>query len=401
MLLLGLIGAALAGDLRVDMLDVGQGDSILIRTPANKVILIDASESGAHVADQLKREGVDHLDLVIATHPHADHIGGMQTVLQTFPVKRYTDNGLPHTTQTYAGVMTEIETRGISYQAAVRGTVFNLDDGAKLEILFPTGSPLTGTRSDLNANSVVTRLTHGSDCFLFVGDAEQPTEAALLSAGGLGQCDVLKVAHHGSQYSSTQAFLDVVQPKVALISVGVANRYRHPGPDTVERIRAMGTAIYRTDESGQITVTSTGHGVKVTTTHPPVAVLSTPAPWYPPGTAPAAGAMGTLRVPETIRPGQAPVLTSSAKPATPSSAGESPAPAASPAPVPAPVAPGAPAPSAAPRADCPYLASVNSEVFHEAGCGNGEKILPANQVCYATREAAVASGRRPAGCCKP
>lgn len=403
MLLLGLIGAALAGDLRVDMLDVGQGDSILIRTPANKVILIDAAESGAHVAEQLKREGVDHLDLVIATHPHADHIGGMQTVLQSFPVKRYTDNGLPHTTQTYAGVMTEIEARSISYQAAVQGTVFNLDDGAKLEILFPTGTPLTGTRSDLNANSVVTRLTHGSDCFLFVGDSEQPTEAALLSAGGLGQCDVLKVAHHGSQYSTTQAFLDVVQPKVALISVGVANRYRHPGPDTVERIRAMGTAIYRTDESGQITVTSTGHGVKVTTTHPPVAVLSTPAPWYPPGTEPAPGTTGTLRAPETLRPGEGPSSTTPAKPAPPAPTSASASTAATaptaPAAATAPAAPGAPA--AAPRADCPYIASVNSEVFHEAGCGNGEKILPANQVCYATREAAVASGRRPAGCCKP
>lgn len=408
-MLLGLIGAALAGDVRVDMLDVGQGDSILIRTPANKVILIDAAESGGDVAEQLKREGVDHLDLVIATHPHADHIGGMKAVLETFPVKRYTDNGMPHTTQTYAGVMTEIEARGISYQAAVRGTVFNLDDGAKLEILFPTSSPLTGTRSDLNANSVVARLTHGSDCFLFVGDAEQPTEAALLSAGGLGQCDVLKVAHHGSQYSSTQAFLDVVQPEVALISAGVANRYRHPGPDTVERIRAMGTAIYRTDESGQITLTSTGHGVKVTTTHPPVAVLSTPAPWYPPGTEPATAPTGTLRAPETLRPGQAPTLSTSTKPATPaptstSSSASAPAATAPTATAPtatAPTATGAPAASAAPRADCPYIASVNSEVFHEAGCGNGEKILPANQVCYATREAALAAGRRPAGCCKP
>ncbi len=405
-MLLGLIGAALAGDLRVDMLDVGQGDSILIRTPANKVILIDAAESSGHVSEQLKREGVDHLDLVIATHPHADHIGGMQTVLQTFPVKRYTDNGLPHTTQTYAGVMTEIETRAIPYQAAMRGTVFNLDDGAKLEILFPTGSPLTGTRSDLNANSVVTRLTHGSDCFLFVGDSEQPTEAALLSAGGLGQCDVLKVAHHGSQYSSTQAFLDVVKPKIALISVGVANRYHHPGPDTVERIRAMGTAIYRTDESGQITLTSTGHGVTVGTKHPPVAVAGTPAPWYPPGTSPAPGA--ALPVPAPIRPGQAPTLSGSAAPAAttaptpvattsvPSTTGSAPSATGS-----APAATGSAPAAAAPRADCPYIASVNSEVFHEAGCGNGEKILPANQVCYATREAALASGRRPAGCCKP
>ncbi len=398
-MLLSMIAAALAGDLRVDMLDVGQGDSILIRTPANKIILIDAAESKAHVSDQLKAQGVDHLDLVIATHPHADHIGGMQTVLQSYPVKRYVDNGLPHTTQTYAGVMTEIETRNIPYQAGVRGTVFNLDDGAKLEILFPNGTALSGTRSDLNANSVVTRLTHGDDCFLFVGDSEQPTEQALLTAG-LGQCDVLKVAHHGSQYSSTQPFLDAVKPTIALISCGVGNSYHHPGPDTVERIRAMGAAIYRTDESGQITVTSTGHGVTVHTSHAPVAVAGTPRPWYPPGTAPAAptGSDATAT---------APVKSAPAKAGTPSPA-DAPAPTAT-APVgstPAGAGTASPTPavaSAAPvnAADCPYLASTNSEVFHEASCGNGAKILPANQICYATREAALASGRRPAGCCKP
>lgn len=380
-MILAMIAAALAGDLRVDMLDVGQGDSILIRTPANKVILIDASDARAGVSDQLKREGVDHVDLVIATHPHADHIGGMQTVVQTYPIKRYVDNGLPHTTQTYTNLMTEIETRGISYQAAVQGTVFNLDDGAKLEILYPTGSPLSGTRSDLNANSVVTRLTHGDDCFLFVGDSEEPTERALLSAG-LAQCDVLKVAHHGSQYSSTQSFLDAVQPKIALISVGFENRYRHPGPDTVARIRAMGTAIYRTDESGQITLTSTGHGVTVRTSHPPVLIAGTPEPWYPPGTAPTPGTAPPPS-PAPTKPVAAPTVA-----AVPTVA------VATPGLVPVPAAP----PNAA---NCPYLASSNSEVFHEAGCGNGEKILPANQICYATREAAVASGRRPAGCCKP
>ncbi|MSP57069.1 MAG: MBL fold metallo-hydrolase [Myxococcales bacterium] len=288
-MIFALIGAALAGDLRVDVLDVGQGDSILIRTPANKVILIDAGESGGHVSEQLKREGVDHIDLVIATHPHADHIGGMQKVLHDYPVKLFVDNSLPHTTQTYEGVMAEIEARKIPYRAGVNGSVFNLDDGAKLEILFPNGAALTGTRSDLNANSVVTRLTHGSDCFLFTGDSEEPTERALL-AQGLTQCNVLKVAHHGSLYSSTGAFLAVVKPTIALISAAAGNRYHHPDPATIERLRALGTAIYRTDESGQISLTSTGHGVTVRTAHPPVAVPSTAPPWYPPGTAPPANA---------------------------------------------------------------------------------------------------------------
>jgi competence protein ComEC len=196
----------------------------------------------------------------------------------------------------------------------------------------------------------------------------------LLNAG-LSQCDVLKVAHHGSQYSSTPAFLNAVQPKIALISVGVGNTYHHPGPDTVERIRSMGTAIYRTDESGQITVTSTGHGVKVTTAHAPVAVPGTPAPWYPSGTAPAATAAVPAPPPtaSTPVPGAATAVTA--------------APAAS--------------TSATPDPACAYVASKSSEVFHENSCGNGGKISPDNKICYSTREAAIASGRRPAGCCKP
>ncbi len=317
-----LVQAALAGDLRVDVLDVGQGDSILIRTPANKIILIDAGESSGHVADQLKAQGVDHLDLVIATHPHADHIGGMAEVLKDYPTKLYVDNGLPHTTQTYADVMSEVESKNISYKAGIRGTVYNLDDGAKLEILFPNGTPLTGTRSDLNANSVVTRLTHGTDCFYFSGDSEAPTEEALL-AEGLAQCDVLKVAHHGSQYSTTPAFLAAVKPKIALISCGIGNRYHHPGPDTVERLRADGDAIYRTDESGQITVISSGHGVTVKTAHAPVAVPGTPAPWYPTGTGPVAttGGMAVPAAPSapisTTSSGSAPIAT----PTPPSSPG--------------------------------------------------------------------------------
>ncbi len=367
-----MIGASLAGDVRVDVLDVGQGDSILIRTPANKVILIDAAESGGNVREQLAREGVDHIDLVIATHPHADHIGGMQEVLHDLPVKLYIDNGLPHTTQTYSNVMGELEAREIAYKTAITGMVFNLDDGAKLEVLFPTGKALTGTRSDLNSNSVVTRLTHGSDCFLFTGDSEEDTERALLNAG-LAQCDVLKVAHHGSQYSTSDAYLSAVQPKIALISCGASNRYHHPGPDTVERIRSRGAAIYRTDESGQITLTSTGHGVTVRTAHPTVAIAGTPPPWYPAGTEPPPAATPAVHT-------TAPAVVS-------------------------PSAPMAPEPSALPvvgkPVDCPYRASVNSEVFHEESCGNGEKILPANQICFGSREAALGSGRRPAGCCKP
>lgn len=349
------------------MLDVGQGDSILIRTPAGKTVLIDAGDGQTDVVHLLQAEGVDHLDLVVATHPHADHVGGMEKVVVAFPPKVYVDNGLAHTTETYHSLMRAIEGESIPYRTALSGTVFNLDDDAKIEILLPGDTRLSNTRSDLNANSVVTRLTHGSDCFLFTGDSEEPTEQLLLQHG-IAQCDVLKVAHHGSEYSSTQGFLDAVKPKIALVSVGADNRYHHPGRETMARLGAMGITIYRTDLSGAITVTSTGHGVTVQTQKASrdaavVAVADatpthTKAPSHstPPDAHPVEHATGR----DTGTPGQQPG-----------------------------------------SAACAFIASRNSEVFHEATCGNGLKINTENLICYATREAALAAGRRPAGCCHP
>jgi competence protein ComEC len=328
--------APTGNNIRVDVMDVGQGDSILIRTPT-KTILIDASEGVADVDKKLTQLGVQAIDLAVATHPHADHIGGMDEVVRAFPIKMYMDNGLPHDTQTYTRLMADIEAKGITYRAAVAGTVINLDLGAKFEVLFPTGTPLTGTRSDLNANSVVTRLSYKDDCFLFVGDSEEPTERALLSRG-LGACEVLKVAHHGSEYSSIQPFLDAVRPEVALISVGKGNSYGHPGPATLGRLQAMGARIYRTDLQGTITLTTTGSGVRVTT-----------------GTIPG-GTSGS---------------------GTSATTGSSTA------------------------GDCPYFSSGSSEVFHEASCGQGARILPEKRICYSKRDDAIKAGKRPGGCCLP
>lgn len=271
--------SALAGTMQVDILDVGQGDGVLITSPAGKRVLIDAGIKEAAVAEQLRRLGVTELSLVVATHPHADHISGLRDVVEQIPIKLYTDNGLPHTTETYTGLMTAIEAKKIPYKAAKQGQTYRLDDGIVLTVLFPAAKPLTDTRSDLNSNSVILRVDHGEDCFLFTGDAEEPTEDQLLR-DGIGQCDVLKVAHHGSNHSSSSRFLAAVDPDIALISVGQDNRYEHPGDETLKRLQSVGATIYRTDHSGQISLASSGHGITVVDG----------MPWWSP---PAAGGGGT------------------------------------------------------------------------------------------------------------
>ncbi len=255
-------GPANAGTLRVDMLDIGQGDAFLLRTPAGKTILIDAGDGKYDVVPMLRDRGVKSLDLVIATHAHSDHIGGMDEVLDGVPIKLYVDQGLPHTTRTYAMVMERVESHGVAYKTGGAGQLFRLDDGIEIALLGPPKIPLKDTRSDLNSNSVVARVTHGENCFLFTGDAEEPTERWLLRQG-MEPCEVLKVAHHGSSHSTTDAWLRAVAPEIALISLGEGNPYGHPSRETLGRLERAGAQVYRTDKHGSVTVFSDGKKLTV------------------------------------------------------------------------------------------------------------------------------------------
>ena len=257
-----LLASVEAGTMTVHMLDVGQGDSLLLEMPTGEHVLIDAGLRGSDVAQTLELLGVDDLDLVFTTHPHADHMGGMRDVVLRFPIELYVDSGMPHTTQTYNQLMEAVHARKLDYQPARRGQVFEYD-GVTIEVLWPGETYLTGTRSDLNSNSVVLRVDHGEDCFLFTGDAEIPTEDALVRGGRVQECEVLKVAHHGSHHSSGDSFLRAVEPEIALISCGVGNRYKHPGLETTEALGRMDAVIYRTDMSGHVTLESSGKGVTV------------------------------------------------------------------------------------------------------------------------------------------
>jgi competence protein ComEC len=155
--------------------------------------------------------------------------------------------------------------KGVAVRQATRGRVIDLGGGATLTLVGPPEPPITGSRSDVNANSVVARLTYGTFAALLAGDAEAPTEAWLVASGSELRANVLKVAHHGSRYASGDDFLKAVAPSIAIISAGARNDYGHPAPETLARLARAGARIYRTDMDGDITIESDGRSIQVRT----------------------------------------------------------------------------------------------------------------------------------------
>jgi beta-lactamase superfamily II metal-dependent hydrolase len=257
-------------ELQVHVLNVGQGDSILIIAPGGKSVLIDAGPPGGGraVLDAMKRYGLDHLDLMIATHAHADHIGGADEVMRRTKVSTVLDSRVPNTTKSYEDFLAEIQKTGAKYVAASPGQKFDLGGGAQLTVLAPvqpffTKDQLRSGANEPNANSVVTRLDYGDFSMLLTGDAEAETEERLLSAGANIKAKVLKVGHHGSRYASSEKFLRQGGFESAIISDGADNRYGHPSQDALDRFRQLGTKLYRTDLQGEITIISRGSGYEV------------------------------------------------------------------------------------------------------------------------------------------
>lgn len=249
----------------VTFLDVGQGDSIFIKTPEKKYILIDGGtipkewsrfDAGKYVVvPYLRRRGVKKLDLVVATHPDMDHIGGLIRVLKHFRVDTFLDSGTTATTQTYEDLLKVIEKKKINYQLAEQGE-YKIDPSIKLEILSPIGE---GFANDPNNNSIVLRLEYNEISFLFTGDIGELAESLYIQKyGDRLQSTVLKAGHHGGEGSSSIAFLNCVLPSIAVISCGRNNPFGHPRRDVLERIRLLGTAICRTDKDGTITIYSDG-----------------------------------------------------------------------------------------------------------------------------------------------
>ena len=286
------------GELQVHVLDVGpgDGDAILVISPTGKTVLIDTGDTGKDkvVLEALKRYKIQQLDYFIATHPHPDHIGAATALIKAVKILNVIDNGLPPVAlpgaspapvagkaaaaaktparadknrkslaKFYDDYKNALELSSAHYETAEVGRKYDLGGGARLTILGPSQPYFSNDQmktggNEPNANSIVARLDYGDFSMLLAGDAEDQTEQRLLTKDLELRATILKVAHHGSKYATSETFLKRVQPEAAIISDGEWNRYGHPAQSVLDRLKASNSKIYRTDLQGEITITTSG-----------------------------------------------------------------------------------------------------------------------------------------------
>lgn len=241
-------------NIAIHYIDVGQADSILIQQ-GDESLLIDAgnNDDSDLVVDYIKKQGIKKLDYVVGTHPHEDHIGGLDAVINKYTIGKVIMPKVTSKTKTFKDVIAAIKAKDLKITTAKVGDKFNVGS-AQCQILAPNSSKY----DNLNDYSVTIGITYGDSSYLFTGDAEVKSEKEIIKNGLLQHFDVLKVGHHGSKSSSCTKFLDIVKPKYAIISCGKDNDYGHPNKETLDKLNERGIQILRTDEIGTIILHSDG-----------------------------------------------------------------------------------------------------------------------------------------------
>lgn len=252
--------------LAVTFLDVGQGDAILIETPSDRRILIDGGKPSGNVVRALSNVLPWYertIDAIILTHPDDDHGGGLVEVARRYRVGRILYTGVVSDTASYNALIAEAQTERIPLTIIDQPQIIDLGDGARLHIVYPLASVAGQRAASLNDTSITARLVYGDISFLFTGDLEVAGEEALLASGQPVAADVLKIGHHGSDSSTSAAFITAVAPRYAVVSVGSDNDYGHPSLRVLRRLERAGAAIWRTDTQGSIEMRTDGTVLEV------------------------------------------------------------------------------------------------------------------------------------------
>lgn len=263
--------------MKVHFIDVGQGDATFVQLATGEDVLIDAGTdaAGEKVVSYLKSLGIQELDYVIATHPDADHIGGMVDVLNAFKVLNFIDSGKVHTSQTYENMLLAIKKEGSKYMTASLNQV--IAQNTKLQSYFKI-IQANANATDTNDASIVIRGGYCSQDFLLMGDASSEVEAQLIAQNKINEAEFLKAGHHGSQTSSSLSFLQMVKPQTVILSFGRDNSYGHPHQQVLTNIKAIGAKTLSTAQSGTIVVTADCTGAKITTANGGIATNPIPTP---------------------------------------------------------------------------------------------------------------------------
>ncbi|MDX5606701.1 MBL fold metallo-hydrolase [Clostridioides difficile] len=250
-----LIGCDKKSLLSIHMIDVGQGDSILVQTPTNKNILIDGGDEDSEniIISYLRQKRIKTIDIIIATHPDSDHIGSLDNVIKKFNVNSIYMPEQSTDSEAYQNLINSCTDKNLSIQHLYKNDVLNIDNNINIYVLSPSY-----IQEESNLNSIVFKLTFNDNSFLFMGDAEEENEKDILHSFKLNNINFIKIGHHGSNSSSSLEFIKKISPDIAAISCGYKNQYGHPHRKVIDNLKQNHVSIYRTDRIGDIVFYSDG-----------------------------------------------------------------------------------------------------------------------------------------------